>query len=180
MYLEKQSSEIHVLRQGDILENVHILGAINLQGINYEIDTTGDKISFRIPSKPNFGYVIVLSHSCEIDPSNLTKLTSIILAPLRDVNKATSTEKMDELIISNLVDDSSTMSYLKYFYLEPTEFLPFPNGAIVDFSKCFSVRNKCYDVLLSKKILQMGKDFSNKMALKFALYIYREAPMLLK
>lgn len=174
MYLDKENTEIRVLRQGDVLEGVHTLGAINLNELNYEINSTGEKIATRIPLKPVFGYVMVLSHSCEIDPSNSVKLTSIILAPLRDVNKATSPDKIKELIDSNILDPSSESTYLKYFFIKPVDILPFPDGAVVDFSKCFSIRNKSYETLLHKKVLQLKKDVSNKMALKFALYFFRE------
>lgn len=174
MYLDNINTEIRVLRQGDVLKDVHTLGAINLNELNYEINSAGEKIATRIPLKPHFGYVMVLSHSCEIDPTNSVKVTSIILAPLRDVNKATSPDKIKELIDTNILDLTIESTYLKYFFITPVDSLPFPDGAVVDFSKCFSIRNKSYDTLLQKKVVQLKKDVANKMALKLSLYFFRE------
>jgi len=173
MYLPEEKIERNILRQGDIISEVHLLGAINLSTINYIVSNDA-KTGWFIPKPPDFRPAIILSHSCEIDPSNDIKLTSIILAPLRDINKATDPQKIEELKQSNIIDESSTYSYLKYFYIEPNPFIPFDDGAIVDFSKCFSVRNKSYNDLLSQKIIQMRKEIANKMALKLSLYFYRQ------
>jgi len=117
---------------------------------------------------------MVLSHSCEIDPQNKIKLTSIILAPLRDINTATAPNKIQELIDSNEIDKTEPQaSYLKYFYVHPNENLKFDRGAIVDFSKCFSLRRQAYAMLLSNKILQLSDEATSSMALKLALYYYR-------
>jgi len=133
------------LRQGDIISSVHILGAINLKTVQYT--ATSDAIgksgyqSWQVPKPPEFLDAMVLSHSCEIALENKAKLTSIILAPVRDIHTATSQERIEELISSNLIDkDEPRASYLKYFYLEPNTQFQFERGAIVDFSKCFSVR----------------------------------------
>jgi hypothetical protein len=174
MYLEKQETEFSVLRQGDILEGIQILGALNLGAINIGTNFKGEQVSWSLSNKPNFSHVMVLSHSCEIDPQNDIKITSIILAPLRDLNKATPDEKIEEIISSNFIDDSRNYSYLKYFYLEPNDLLPYPNGAIVDYSKCFSVRKNTYKFLLEHKVLQVNKETLNYMSLKLALYFYRE------
>ncbi len=173
MYLPEDQIERNILRQGDIISEVHLLGAINLSTINYMV-SNDTRIGWFIPKPPDFRPAIILSHSCEIDPSNDIKLTSIILAPLRDINKATDPQKIEELKQSNIIDESSTYSYLKYFYIEPNPSIPFDDGAVVDFSKCFSVRNKSYNDLLSQKIIQMREEIANKMALKLSLYFYRQ------
>ena len=54
--------------------------------------------------------------SPEVDFESLfaEALTSIILAPLRDIHKATAQERIQELIDSNLIDRSNPgASYLK-------------------------------------------------------------------
>jgi len=131
-------------------------------------------VGWSIPSPPNYGDAMVLSHSCEIDPQNKIKLTSIILAPLRDINTATAPNKIQELIDSNEIDKTEPQaSYLKYFYVHPNENLKFDRGAIVDFSKCFSLRRQAYAMLLSNKILQLSDEATSSMALKLALYYYR-------
>jgi hypothetical protein len=116
---------------------------------------------------------MVLSHSCEISLENKTKLTSIILSPIRDINSATSADKIEELKRTNLIDLSSDRSYLKYFYLEPNDKLQYKTGGVTDFSKCFSVRKNSYDFLVKKKILQIKPEIRNKMSLKLALYFNR-------
>ncbi len=172
MYLLEDQIERNSLRQGDIISEVHLLGTINLSTISYMV-SNDTRIGWYIPKPPDFRPAIILSHSCEIDLLNDIKLTSIILAPLRDINKATGPQQIEELKQSNIIDESSTYSYLKYFYIEPNPLIPFDDGAIVDFSKCFSVRNQSYKDLLSKKIIQMRKDIANKMALKLSLFFYR-------
>ena len=176
MYLEEENIESGILRQGDICSKIHLLGALNVNAFQYMYTQSDpDRITgFSIPKTPSFGDVMVLSHSCELDRSNEFKVTSIILAPLRDINTATSSDKVQELIDSNLIDpENPRNSYLKYFYLPPNPKLQHSNGAIVDFSKCFSFRNQVYDKLLSSKIAQLKENFVNSMAFKLALYFYR-------
>jgi hypothetical protein len=178
MYLDDESIEKGVLRQGDIIADVHLLGAININSIQYS-STVGSEpnqyVSWSIPSSPKYGDAMVLSHSCEIDPGNKIKLTSIILAPLRDINTATAQEKIQDLIDSNEIDRTEPQaSYLKYFYVYPNENLKFHNGAIVDFSKCFSLRRQSYDILLINKIAQLNNEATLSMALKLALYFHRD------
>jgi hypothetical protein len=118
---------------------------------------------------------MVLSHSCEIARDNAIKVTSIILAPVRDVSGATPREKLRELIESNFIDRAQPESrYLKYYYLEPHHKLPFQDGAIVDFSKCFSVRKNSYDFLLARKAVQLLDEARDSMALKLSLYFHRQ------
>ncbi len=176
MYLSDDLTERAFLRQGDIICDTHLLGAINLNSIIYEVNAAGDKVGWRASAKPTFGPAIVLSHSCELDrDGNGIKVTSIILAPIRDVNKATSPEKVRELIESNFIGEDTTHSYLKYFYLEPHQLLSqFPNGTIADFSKIYSVRKQSYDLLVQNKVLQLDYDVVGHLATKLALYYYRQ------
>jgi hypothetical protein len=177
MYLDNDGIEKGVLRQGDIVAEVHLLGAINSNSIQYTSTATAEEnqyVGWSIPSPPNYGDAMVLSHSCEIDPQNKIKLTSIILAPLRDINTATKPDKIQELIDSNEIDRTEPQaSYLKYFYVHPNENLKFNSGAIVDFSKCFSLRRQSYERLLSNKIVQLSDEATSSMALKLALYFHR-------
>jgi len=140
MYVKSEEIEKHALRQGDVISHVHILGAINLTGIHYTKNFEDQLTGWSVPAMPMFADAMVISHSCEIAPENDVKITSIILAPLRDINSATPKEKVNELISSNVLREGTQASYLKYFYLEPNDRLEFKNGAIVDFSKCFSIR----------------------------------------
>ena len=107
MYLAGDQAEKDVLRQGDVVSGNHILGAISLEAISY-LEKDDAKIGWCVQAKPVFGPVVVLSDSCEIDPGNDVKVTSIILAPARDVSKATEQGKIDELRASRLAS-SSTM-----------------------------------------------------------------------
>jgi hypothetical protein len=117
---------------------------------------------------------MVLSHSCEITLENDIKVTSIILAPIRDVHRATSPDKLQEVIESNIIDpENPTSSYLKYFYLEPHEKIEFTDGGIVDFAKLFSVHKSSHQRLVESKILQLKPDVANRMAFKLGLYFYR-------
>ncbi len=177
MYLDDESIERGVLRQGDIIADVHLLGAININSIQYTSIAGSEPnqfVSWLIPTSPKYGDAMVLSHSCEIDPENTIKLTSIILAPLRDINTATAPDKIQDLIESNEIGRTeSQASYLKYFYVYPNENLKFHNGAIVDFSKCFSLRRQSYNILRSNKIAQLNSKATSSMALKLALFYHR-------
>lgn len=175
MYLEDGNIQDDALFQGDIVSDVHFIGALNLNSILY-LTSAADpntKTAWSINAKPRFGDAIVLSHNCEISKENTTKVTSIILAPLRDVNTATKPEKLQELIESNIIRPGQNGSYLKYFYLQPNDRFVYTNGVIADFSKCFSVRNQSFELLLQNKIAQLQEDIVNAMSLKFALYFHR-------
>ncbi len=165
------------LWQGDIIRGVQILGAINLNSIQFLTPGVGqgDPAGWTLPAKPVIGDAMVLSHSCELDRANGVKVTGIILAPLRDLSTATAPEKIEALISSNLVDQTSPeASFFKYFYLEPNAELTYQTGAVVDFSKCFSVRKQSYEHLLQNKILELTPAVRFSMSLKIALYFHRD------
>ena len=67
MYLSEENIEKEALRQGDVIIGTQILGAIDLNEINYQNDASGKTIAWVIPKDPCFDVSIVLSHSCEID-----------------------------------------------------------------------------------------------------------------
>jgi hypothetical protein len=176
MFLVDEQIERGTLCQGDIISQVHLLGAINLSSLLYSshAGSPTEYSSWSIPAAPKFGDAMVLSHSCEIALENKVKLTSIILAPLREIHKATEPERVQELINSNLIDrDDPNPSFLKYFYVPPNPKLQYSDGAVVDFSKLFSVRKQSYNTLLEKKIAQLSEDAIASMALKLALYFRR-------
>jgi hypothetical protein len=180
LFLNEEFVERHTLRQGDSVKDVHLLGAINLNALHYSspAGNRNELASWNVPNKPIFGDAMIVSHSCEIARENMVKVTSIILAPLRDIHKATAKERIDELIKSNLIDQQNPLaSFLKYFYIAPNSALEYPDGAIVDFSKIFSVRNKSYDSLLDKKIVQLTQQAASSMALMLALYFHRKGQL---
>jgi len=173
LYLEEINIERNTLRQGDIISQTHLLGVLNPQGFS-DVVNNGKPTAWIIPIKEEaIGDAIVLSHSCEISLANKIKVTSIILAPIRNIDTATEKDKIEELIKSNILNAGQHSSYLKYFYLEPNSKLKYSNGAICDFSKCFSLRNNFYQKLLDKKILQLRQDIADAMALKLGVYFYR-------
>jgi len=174
LYLEDENIERGVLRQGDIISQTCLLGVLNPQGFS-EVVKNGKPTSWVIPIKEEaIGDAIILSHSCEIESVNTIKVTSIILAPVRDINTATEIDKIEEVKSSNILKIGQPFSYLKYFYLEPNDKLKYPNGAYCDFSKCFSLRKNYYQQLLDKKVLQLKQCVADAMALKLAVYFYRE------
>ena len=172
MFLEEELVEQSSLRQGDIVSKVHLVGAINLNAVIFN-ENQGKRVGWQIPAEPLFGDAMIISHSCEIAPENKVKLTSIILAPLRDINGATDPAKVTELVQSNIITSETTASYLKYFYVEPNPKLEFQMGSVVDFSKCFSLRKNCYDLVLERKILQLRPEVAFQMARKLSLYFHR-------
>jgi hypothetical protein len=175
VYEEDSHLERNALRQGDIVSKIHLLGALNLTAFEYSRKAESEElVAWSVPQAPHFGDAIVLSHDCEIALENQIKLTSIILAPLRDMHTATEPARVQELIRSNDVRDESVgASFLKYFYLQPNSSLEFSSGAIADFSKCFSVRKNCFEKLLSRKVVQLTREAADSLALKLALYFAR-------
>lgn len=176
MYVASHEQDSMSLLQGDVIRDIHLLGALNYNEIQHAatVSGTGGAVSWAVSKAPEMGDALVVSHSCEVAKENGVKLTSIILAPLRDVSRATPTDKMQELINSNLIDQSQAQaSFLKYFYLEPHHQLAYPKGMVADFSKLFSIRKNSYDYLLSRKVLQVKDDIRDSMAFKLALYFHR-------
>ncbi|KFO68000.1 hypothetical protein ER57_07205 [Smithella sp. SCADC] len=161
-YIDDETFDTNSLIQGDILSNIHLLGAIHFGIINYITTSSEDKKGWNVSKPPDFADAMVLSHSCEISLENKTKLTSIILAPIRDINSATAPEKISELIETNIIDTSSEKSYLKYFYVEPNNKLKYIAGGVVDFSKCFSIRKNSYDFILQKKYYKLNQKLEIK------------------
>ena len=165
------------LRQGDIINDVHLVGAICYRDVFAPASVVAETTmkQWTVSAKLENGPVVVLSHCCEIAKENGVKLTSIILAPLRDVSTAAHPDKVAELIESNeLKENGPAFSYLKYFYLPSSSALNFPRGCVADFSKLFSIRKSSYEFLLGKKILQMTDAAREALALKLAVYFYRE------
>ena len=173
MFLPDSEVETGVLRQGDIVSSIHAFGAVNLGAVNCTVIQEGHKVGYSFANPPDFVDVMVVSHTCEIDTNNRVKVTSVILAPLRDVNKATRPEKIRELIQSNFVSAGSNYSYLKYFYVESHGRLQYAAGAVADFSKLFSVRKQSVDLLVSNKVAQLNEHAVYEMSLKLALYFHR-------
>jgi hypothetical protein len=170
----KTEIEANILRQGDIIENTQILGAINLRSITFINNYKNEPEGWQCKAKPVFSYAIVLSHSCELDPSNGIKLTSIVLAPLRDIDTATEKTKTEDLKNSNLLIKGIKYSYLKYFFLEPHPKINFSNGCVVDFSKVYSLRKESYNSILEHKIIQLEESMVENIALKFSAYFYKK------
>jgi hypothetical protein len=173
VYLPDAEFEPAALRQGDVVADLQLFGAINPNVIRSLRDADDNLVGWQVNAAPDVGYGVVLSHSCEIEPENSIKVTSVILAPLRDVSTATREDRIQELKDSNIITEETHASYLKYFYLDPHPRLPFRGGAIADFSKCFSIRNKFYEKLVERKVLQLQRAVSGAMALKLALYFSR-------
>jgi hypothetical protein len=169
----KNEIESKVLRQGDIIENTQMLGAINLKSITFIKDYNNEPEGWQCKAKPIFGYAAVLSHSCELDPSNGIKLTSIILAPLRDVDRATEKGKIEDLKNSNLLRPGNKYSYLKYFFLEPHPAIKFSHGCVIDFSKTYSLKKESYNDILAHKIIQLEDPIVDDVMLKYSAYFYR-------
>jgi hypothetical protein len=174
MFLSDQDIEQESLRQGDIISEVQYFGCMNINNILTHQNAAGTIESWGFKIAPVIGPAIILSHSCEIDKANGIKLTSIILSPLRDINSATAPDKIEELKHTNFITHDSEFSYLKYFYISPHKKLPHKDGAVVDFSKCFSLHKSAYDTILSNKIIQLKQEISDNLALKFSLYFYRK------
>mgnify|MGYP001138909842 CR=1 FL=1 len=178
VYVGNDLVDAGTLLQGDILIDVHLLGALTYQEILLGTPSAGgtEPQAWTIPKPPIRGDAMVLSHSCEVATENGVKVTSIILAPLRDVSGATKPDKLAELIESNLIASSGAKaSYLKYFYVEPHTLLSYPKGAVVDFSKLFSVRKTSYEYLLERKRIELAEATRQEMSLKLALYFHRES-----
>lgn len=175
MFLSKEESDFTSLRQGDILKDIVLFGAINRNNVLYMAQPGTDSNDFWMyKERPENGYVMVLSHCCELDRTNGMKVTSIIVAPLRDINKASRPEKVQEIINTNIIDrESPTKSFLKYFFLNPDTSIPHINGSVVDFSKVFSFKNNSYDYLLENKILQLNDEYREHMSFKLGLFFYR-------
>lgn len=169
MFLDSGQSNFSALFQGDIVSNAALLGAIDA-GSAVSIPSSA---AWAVGGKLEFGFAAILSHSCEISVETGIKVTSCILAPLRDVSSATPVEKLQLLIESNDVKGDQP-TFLKYFYLPPHTQIGHVKGSVVDFSKLYSVRKGYLDLLRTKKILQVTPECRAQLAKKLALYFFRE------
>ncbi len=176
MFVPDSEIETNALRQGDVLRDIYLFGAINLKNVNAESNVlTGPTMSLNYRSTAGTGAGIVLSHSCELDPENSDKVTSILLAPLRDVNSATRPDKIEQLKNSNVIPEEGNAppSFLKYFYLDPLPTISFQSGCIVDFSKIFSLHKSSMEFLRERKVAQMRPEMAGALTRKLALFFYR-------
>lgn len=176
-YESAASSNYAVLRQGDVVRNVQCFGVINPNGVQMLTDPkSGQHNSWMCTAAPKFSDAVVLSHSCEIAKENEMKVTSIILAPMRDVSSGNSQATIDEIISTNLIDVAEPQAaYLKYFWLPPHDKIDFERGALVDYSKCFSVRKQYLDDLIERKALELKDSVRNSFGLKVGLYFARSS-----
>jgi hypothetical protein len=168
MFADTEQSNFGALLQGDIVANVPLLGAIDASSV-VGIPATS---AWAAGGKLELGFAAVLSHSCEISTANGIKVTSCILAPLRDVSSATPPDKLQLLIDSNDVK-AEQPTFLKYFYQPSHPQIGHHKGSVVDFSKLFSVRKTNLEFLLSKKILQVTDVGREQLSRKLALYFFR-------
>src|SRR5690242_15779836 len=105
MYVSAPEFDSDSLLQGDIIHEIQIFGALNYAAVSHAVPSTGgDPAGWSVSAKPEVRDAMVLSHSCEVAKDNDVKVTSIILAPLRDVSSATSPDRVQELIQSNRID----------------------------------------------------------------------------
>ena len=173
MYAADSETTKDSLRQGDILSGILVMGAINVQGVNFVSAADGTRVGWTVPTKPELADVAVLSHSCEVDRKNGVKVTSIVVAPVRDIHTATDPGKVAELRQSNFIKKGTDASFLKYFYLEANDRLQHSAGAVVDFSKCYSIRKNAYEHLVKQKVAELAKEAREAFSLKLALYFHR-------
>lgn len=175
-FKDEAGFEAGVLRQGDVVSDVLVCGAVSLKNVGNVHGQGNEKppTGWTVNQPPKMQQAMVLSHSCEIAPENKVKLTSVILAPLRDVQNATNKDKVAELIESNLIDpEDPHATFLKYFYIPPHPSLQYPGGAVCDFAKLFSVHKSAYDSLVEGKAIQLSDAAADAMALKLAMYFHR-------
>ena len=174
MFAESANTDRTKLKQGDIVDKVPLLGALNPNAFSFINNAGGEQAGWQVPMPLTYGLAAILSHSCEIAPENGVKLTSIVLAPLRSADTASSPEKLAQLRETNLLSEAKEASFLKYFFLPGGSPLPdMPKGYVVDFSKCFSVRKNFYGKLLEGKLAEMLAGVQGEFALKLAVFFSR-------
>jgi hypothetical protein len=178
-FLPEDDVERGSLRQGDVLADVQRTGALTLHEVEFSHRPGADPTSWTVKVKPDIGPAMVLSHSCELDRANGVKVTAIVLAPVRDVDSATSPENIQKLIQTNFLDpDAPAATFLKYFFFPEIPSLPFKGGSVADFSKLFSARKASYDYLLQRKVAQLTPRAAAQMALKLSAYFFRDADII--
>lgn len=85
-FLETASIERDSLRQGDLIREIHLVGSLCFKDVSVPNSVGGGQSQkwWSVHGELPTGPVVVVSYCCEIDRSNAVKLTSIILAPVRD------------------------------------------------------------------------------------------------
>lgn len=168
MFVPDADADFTALLQGDVIKDVPLVGTLELDKV-----TSIGASSWAYPSQLKLGFCAVLSHSCEIARENNEKVTSCILAPIRNADGATKSDLFAILERNEVKANEPT--FLKYFYIPPNEKLTNTNGVLVDFTKIFSVRKTSIQFLVDRKVLQMADEDRRVFAMKLAFYFYRGA-----
>lgn len=70
MYLDEEQIELGVLRQGDVISRIHILGALNTGGIQYASTASEPGVikSWSVPNKPTFADAMCITLCYQKNP----------------------------------------------------------------------------------------------------------------
>jgi len=163
MFIDRPDSQ--TLRQGDIiggafyphvkLENIRLIGNPTNPTLSpgTPIDlsaTVVEKIRHSAIMEVEYKYCIILSQCCDIERrNNNLNIPAFVMAPLEEIpfNIGNNPEKLQRLRLNELPD------YANLFFIPTTP--PLQNDFVINFNKVFSAPRSDFQLVLSKKILQM-------------------------
>jgi hypothetical protein len=180
------------LRQGDILTHIpfpllengkiHVLGDLSrnaeyIEGLpkvsSSAHEQANDKLWVTIQVPARFGFAVVTSHCCELEPRNgRLRPAFLTLARMRPIPDATrnSEEKFASLRANKDSSDPVDPGYKDLFYLEPHALIDGKDWS-VHFNQAVTLPTSDIDLLLARKVLQLDDRTRAKFKTKLAFSI---------
>jgi hypothetical protein len=187
------------LRQGDILKRIpfplldhskmRVLGVIS-QALDYEEgppritpdthEQGNDRhwVTIQVPAR--FGFFVVTSHCCELEPRHGRVRTGMVtLARMRPIPNDTrnNAENFNSLRANKDSSDPNDPGYKDLFYLEPHALIDGTDWS-VHFNQIVTLPTSDIELLLARKVLQMNDrtraKFKTKLAYSLGKYTDEE------
>jgi len=172
------------LRQGDIINNVlfpHLrisdLTLLGKQIASEPISLDGFKLSGSIDNKKYVSGMIklqvtsaiIISQCCDVQLNNgKLEVPNFVLAPLDLVKSYPSFKVTADL---EILKKNELGRFTNLFYLDPTP--PISEQSVVNFNRTFCLQKEDYEIVLSRKVLQMTDESRVKFKLKLAHHFGR-------
>ena len=176
--------DIKVLRQGDIITNVLFpllrisdLTLLGKQIASEPISLDGFKLSGSIDNKKYVSGMIklqvtsaiIISQCCDVQLNNgKLEVPNFVLAPLDPVKSYPGFK--DNAHLEDLKKNELDR-FTNLFYLDPAP--PISEQSVVNFNRTFCLQKEDYEIVLSRKVLQMTDESRVKFKLKLANHFGR-------
>lgn len=158
------------LRQGDIIKNVPYIKPVSPHALAVRPLPQKPKEPLSIVIETAYTSAVVLSYCCELSETNSPgKISSIILAPLREIIEVINNTQLDALKQGNKLA-ADTKTFAKLFYMEPGANVI---ESVADFSHIYTLSRGYLQTLKQNKIAQMDDTTRSLLSEKISYYFLR-------